>query len=101
MTTRINLLDWRAERRGWFGAFVVVNEDNEDYQRIIREGDRAAQARAYAQPEFYDDDGETEDLFHWFEAEVLRRGHTEVVQKRTRSRKKNDGAPVASEETGT
>jgi hypothetical protein len=72
--------DWRNEKgSGSYGAFELVNEDNKDFQRIIREGGREAQIAAMKAPEFYDD--ETAELFTWFEKEVVARGKADQLQE--------------------
>lgn len=65
--------DFRQEKgRGSFGQFVVCNEDDPEFLRIKESGGRAAQDAALAEPQFYD--GETEELYRWYEEEVVRRG---------------------------
>jgi hypothetical protein len=65
--------DWRPEKgKGDYGAFVVVDQDDAEFRRIIATGGRAAQEAAMANPACYD--LETEELLTWFDAEVERRG---------------------------
>jgi hypothetical protein len=69
--------DWRPQKgAGSFGQYEIVSADNEDYQRIIAQGGRAAQEAAMADPIPYND--ETESLLSWFDVESKRRGF-EVV----------------------
>lgn len=66
--------DWRPEKgSGTFGQFELVDEDNPDFQRIIKEGGRKAQIKAMGKAEPYD--LETEELLAWFVEEADRRGH--------------------------
>lgn len=70
--------DWRPEKgSGTFGQFALVEESNEDFQRIISEGGRQAQIDAMERCEPYDID--TEELLSWFVAEADKRGFKEVV----------------------
>jgi hypothetical protein len=63
---------WRQEKgSASYGQFELVSQDNPDFKRICKTGGRAAQDAALKDPEFYD--GDTEELFRWFEAEVSRR----------------------------
>lgn len=65
--------DYRPEKGvGNFGTFAVVPRDDEHANRIMRDGGRAEQVAAMANPELYDD--ETADLFEWFDGEAQRRG---------------------------
>jgi hypothetical protein len=69
----IGLGDGRPEKGALsYGRFRVVNENDEDFQRIINEGGREAQDAAFAEPVMYD--VETEELMEWFDSEVSRRG---------------------------
>ena len=66
----VGLGDYRPQKGGQFGKFVVAPPDDPDMARIRRQA-RAAQEAALASPSFYrDDDAE---LFQWFNAEVIRR----------------------------
>ena len=70
--------DWRPEKgSGTFGQFALVEEENKDFQRILKEGGRAAQIAAMEAGEPYDID--TEELLSWFVAEADTRGFKEVV----------------------
>ncbi len=69
----IGVGDGRPEKGALnFGQFKIVNEDDEEWQRIIDTGGREAQDAALESPEFYDT--ETADLYEWFQAEAARRG---------------------------
>jgi len=68
--------DFRPQKgKGTYGQFVIVSEDDEEYQRRMKLG-RAAQMQAMAEPIPYDD--EAERLLTWFDEESKRRGF-EVV----------------------
>lgn len=63
--------DFRQEKgKGSFGQFKLVNQDDEQFLRILAEGGRAAQDAALNEPRCYD--AETEELLSWFSAEVVR-----------------------------
>ena len=66
--------DWRQEKgSGSFGAFTIVDQSNlAQFERIQREGGRAAQLLALDNPEPYDND--TRELLAHFDTEVKRRG---------------------------
>jgi len=65
--------DWRQEKgSGSHGQFRIVGPNDKDFERILKNGGRAAQQQALAEPECYD--AETEDLFAWYEAEIKRTG---------------------------
>ena len=65
--------DWRAGKgSGSYGTFDVVNGDDPEFLDIVNTGGRKAQEAAMASPEFYD--GETEELYAWYETEAQRRG---------------------------
>lgn len=68
--------DFRQEKgKGSFGLFSLVNEDDPEFQRIVREGGAAAQDAALQTPEPYNE--ESASLWQWFEEEVLARGRGE------------------------
>jgi hypothetical protein len=83
--------DWRQEKgSGSNGRFTVENydydkqtrsvvSDNRMMNHIMETGGLAAQDQAIAAPQFYDDD--SEDLFFWFQKELIRRGE---ASKRTK-----------------
>lgn len=72
--------DWRNEKgSGTFGQFELVAEDDPRFQRVLKEGDRAAQTAAMEKPECYDAD--TEELLSWFVAEADRRGFKEIAEE--------------------
>lgn len=66
--------DWRQEKgSGSFGSFTLVTEDNEaEFERIKKEGGRAAQQAALDTPVPYD--AESAELLSWFETEMKARG---------------------------
>lgn len=69
----IGVGDGRPEKGALsFGRFEIVAEDDERYQRIIREGGREAQDAAFDNPTCFDT--ETEELLEWWNTEVRRRG---------------------------
>lgn len=62
--------DWRAEKgKGNFGQFRLCNADDPDFVRIRREGGRAQQEAAVAQPDPFDQ--ETADMLEWFCGDML------------------------------
>lgn len=65
--------DWRPQKgSGTYGQFEIVSEDNEDFQRIIKNGGFEAQKAAMSRAEPYD--AETEELLSWYHEEADRRG---------------------------
>lgn len=69
--------DWRNEKgSGTFGQFELVREDDERFQRIMKEGARDAQIEAMENPEPYDVD--SAELLSWFVDEADRRGFKEI-----------------------
>lgn len=65
--------DWRPGKgSGTYGQFVLVSQDDSEFQHIIKHGGRAEQESAMQSPEFYD--RETEEMFEWFQIESRRRG---------------------------
>ena len=65
--------DWRIQKgSGNYGAFSLVGDDDEAFQRIISEGGREAQLAAIDAPISYNAD--TDRLLAWFGAEAKRRG---------------------------
>jgi len=70
--------DWRPEKgSGSFGQFRLVGENDTQFHEIVASGGRAAQDEALDNPSCYD--GETAELFTWFEAESTRRGFKAVA----------------------
>lgn len=64
--------DWRLEKgSGDFGLFKLVEPDDADFQAVIANGGRTAQAEALQSPQCYDD--ETAELLSWFDEELSRR----------------------------
>jgi len=65
--------DWRPQKgSGDFGRFRIANDDDPELLEIKRTGGRELQLAAMAQPTFYD--GETENLFVWYQGELDARG---------------------------
>lgn len=60
------------------GQFRLCNDDDLDFQRIVKQGKRAAQDTALKDPKFYD--LETERLLTWFVAERGRRSAQPTAQ---------------------
>jgi hypothetical protein len=71
--------DWRPQKGGSCGTFRVVDEDDEDYQRIVNTQGRGPQQAAYEKPTFLDDDAE--QLYTWFYEELERRGRDDEVSE--------------------
>lgn len=67
----VGLGDWRPQKGGPFGQFKLVEDSDEDFQRIVQAQGRAAQLEAMANPRVHDAD--SEELLAWFKAEVDRR----------------------------
>jgi hypothetical protein len=67
--------DFRQEKgAGNFGQFQIVNDDDADWHRIVKEGGRAAQEAAVRNPVCYD--GEAEALLSLWQEDTKRRGLT-------------------------
>ena len=65
--------DWRPEKgKGAFGQFRVVNRDDPELAKVIKNGGRAAQIEAMENPAAYDQD--SADLIAWATEEASRRG---------------------------
>jgi hypothetical protein len=67
----VGIGDWRRQKGGSYGAFEIVEEGNADWKRITRDQGRKAQQAAFDSPACHDLD--SEELFSWFQAELLRR----------------------------
>jgi hypothetical protein len=68
--------DFRQEKgAGNYGQFMLVNDDDADWHRIVKEGARSQQEAAVRSPVCYDN--ETESLFTWWQEEARRRGHAQ------------------------
>jgi len=65
---------------GTFGQFKTVDEDNKEYQHILKHGGRDVQIAAMESPCFYDE--ESEELFGLMEVEARRRGFKPYLVKR-------------------
>lgn len=64
--------DWRPGKgSGNYGQFQVVDQNDSKFQEIMKTGGRAAQIQAMQQAEPYD--RETEELFTWYNEEIIRR----------------------------
>lgn len=61
--------DWRPQKgSGNFGQFIIVNDDDPAFLRVIENGGRAAQLEAMEAATPYDQ--ETEELMEWFKEEA-------------------------------
>lgn len=70
--------DYRPEKgAGDFGTFMIVEEADKDYRRILKTGGRVAQINALENPELYDED--TRKMYDWFVEEVQKRGQDELM----------------------
>jgi hypothetical protein len=76
--------DWRGQKGGSYGSFELVNEDNKDFQRIIRTMGKSAQDKGLKEEHPYD--YETEELLSWFRSEM-------IIREKQGS-KEIDGIPV-------
>lgn len=69
----IGLGDWRSEKgAGNYGSFTVTNQEDPEFQALMKTGGRAAQEAAMDDPTSYND--ETSELLGWFNVELKRRG---------------------------
>jgi hypothetical protein len=69
----IGVGDGRPEKGALsFGQFEIADKKNERFNRVMSSGRREAQDAAFANPTMYD--VETEELYEWWQAEVMRRG---------------------------
>lgn len=65
--------DWRPEKgKGTYGQYRFVEKTDKDWNLIVKTGGRKVQQDAMKEPDFYDE--ETEQLYRWFQGEVVRRG---------------------------
>lgn len=67
----IGVCEWRQEKGGPYGKFTIVDENNEDYKRIVKQQGREPQHAALMKPSAVDP--ETEELYAWFVEEAARR----------------------------
>jgi hypothetical protein len=75
--------DFRMQKgKGSYGSFKLVDESDEDWQRIMRTQGRAVQTDALKNPECYDED--TTQLLEWFQNEVGRREMAKGADKKTK-----------------
>jgi|HubBroStandDraft_6_1064221.scaffolds.fasta_scaffold00056_27 hypothetical protein len=73
--------DFRQEKgAGSFGQFRLVEPDNPDFKRILKEGGRVAQDEALKNPECYD--LESEELLGWYNEEIARMQDTRSVSRK-------------------
>lgn len=63
--------DYRPEKGGQYGTYTIVNDDNPDFQRIMKRQGREAQLKALANPSFFSE--EAAELHKWFEEERKKR----------------------------
>lgn len=84
--------DWRPQKGGPYGKFRIVDADDKDYRRVMKEGGRVAQLAAYEKPEAYDAD--TEELFSWFREEAKRREKVVPSELVAIPTKRSNGAAV-------
>lgn len=65
--------DFRQEKgAGNYGQFKLVGPKDKDYKRVIKTGARAAQVKAFNDPECYDQ--QSEEILAWWYEEAHRRG---------------------------
>lgn len=67
----VGVCDYRPQKGGSHGKFSIVDANDPDYLRVIKQGGRAAQLAAIEKPMAFDAD--TEELFTWFNQEAARR----------------------------
>ena len=70
------------------GLWRIVGPDDENWNRIVQNGGRAAQVAAMQEPMFADED--SEELFTWYQSEIIRREITPPSQPRRRRRGDGD-----------
>jgi len=64
---------WRPEKgKGDYGQFMLVGENDEEFNEIVASGGLAVQDAALEEPQCFD--SETAELLSWFDAESKRRG---------------------------
>lgn len=78
--------DYRVEKgAGDFGKFRIVEESDDDWQRVVAEGGREVQEAAMLYPIFYDD--EARELCEWFDDELERRRKVPDIAVSTKAKK--------------
>jgi hypothetical protein len=89
--------DWRPEKgKGSFGQFRVANVTDPAFAAICKDAGRAEQIVAMDDAEAYD--AETEELWSWFEEEVVVRGKTRARAARVDERENGRDALVVAAE---
>jgi hypothetical protein len=91
--------DWRPQKGGQYGKFVNVPPDDPHLLEILKQK-RKAQEAAFRAPTFFDQD--SEELYEWFTAEVIRREKTlasddEKPTRKARKPRKGDTGDIELE----
>lgn len=82
----IGIGDYRNEKgAGNYGLFTIVQDDDEDYQRILATGGRAVQEAAMLAPDTFNE--ETDELLSWYRDAV--KDHRSFAPITTGKSKKN------------
>ncbi len=78
----IGVGDFRSEKGlANYGQFKPVSANDPELLEILKTGGRKAQEAAMLSPTFYN--AETEELYHWYNKEMVRRGFTKTLQMGT------------------
>lgn len=86
----IGVGDFRQEKgKGNYGQFELVGDDDAEFRRILKCGGRVAQDQALDRPIYWDI--ETEELFRWYEGELVRRKGAAEARPIVRGRKVTNG----------
>jgi hypothetical protein len=70
----VGIGDWRPQKGGPYGKFLVAQPDDPRVLEIIEKQGRHAQELAFDNPTYFDRD--TADINKWFEEEIKKRGQT-------------------------
>lgn len=89
----VGIGDWRPQKGGSHGTFTLVSDDDPAFREIVKKQGRAAQKAAFDKPSYYDAD--TEELFAWFEAELVRREKSAPSRPSARVLDPDTGAVIA------
>ena len=73
----VGIGDWRPQKGGAYGRYVVTAPDDPDFKRIVEGQGRESQLAEIASPHYHDD--ETEELLTWYFDEASRREMTPTL----------------------
>jgi hypothetical protein len=92
----VGIGDGRQEKGTFsYGMWEVVGEDNEEWNDIVKNQGRDVQAAALNQPSFADED--TEEMYSWYQSEIIRRDVAGSVHTSARKAKRKNGQPPEEE----